>query len=154
METIAGRLAQLGLRLPQPVKRQTSYVPIVVVGNLVYITGQVSSDSQGGVRGVVGCDLTLEDGKRAARLSALNLLAHIDTACEGMPARLNRIVRLNCMMQCADEFNEIADVMNIASDLMVEVFGDRGFHTRSSAGALRIPNGFTTEIDAVIEMAP
>jgi enamine deaminase RidA (YjgF/YER057c/UK114 family) len=153
MTDAKARIAELGIVLPTLFAASGSaYVPFARTGNLLFFTGQVSHDSNGGIRGVVGDDLTLEDGRQAARLSAINLLAQISRACDGELDRVKQIVKVTAFLQSAPTFEHIADVINGASDLIAAVFEDRGAHARASVGNARIPLNFTTEIDAVVEI--
>lgn len=151
MATPAERLAALGITLPAPVAPVANYVPFVRAGGLVHISGQVSLDAGGGVRGTVGDDLDLAAGLAAARLCGLNLLAQMAAACGGDLGRVKRVVKLGGFVQCAADFVDIPKVINGASDLMVEVFGEAGRHARSAVGVYRLPVGFAVEVDAIVE---
>lgn len=146
------RLSELGLTLPTPVSPVANYVPFVRTGPLLHISGQVSVDAAGGVRGVVGEDVDLETAKRAARLCGLNLLAQMKAALGDLDGVL-RIVRLGGFVQAGPGFFEIPQVVNGCSDLMVEVFGDKGRHARSAVGVYRLPMNFAVEVDGVVEVA-
>jgi enamine deaminase RidA (YjgF/YER057c/UK114 family) len=145
------RLSELGLKLPEPTRPVANYVPFVRSGELVYISGQVSIEPGGGVRGVVGEDVDLETAKRAARLCGLNLIAQMKAATDGDLARVRRIVKLAGFVQAGPAFFDIPQVLNGCSDLMVEVFGDAGRHARSAVGVYRLPLNFAVEVDAVVE---
>jgi len=145
------RLATLGLVLPAPVSPIANYVPFVRSGELVMISGQVSADASGGIRGVVGDDLDLAAGQAAARLCAINLIAQMKIACAGDLRRVRRVVKLCGFVQAAAGFVDIPKVINGCSDLMVEVFADAGRHARSSVGVSSLPLGFAVEVDAIIE---
>ena len=147
------RLAQLNIVLPPPAAPVANYVPFVQVGALLHISGQVSLDAAGGIRGVVGEDVDLIAGQAAARLCALNLLAQIKLACGGDLGRVRRIVKLGGFVQAGPGFFDIPKVINGASDLMVEVFGDAGRHARSAVGVYRLPLNFAVEIDAIVEVS-
>jgi enamine deaminase RidA (YjgF/YER057c/UK114 family) len=151
MTTPAERLAALNITLPAPVAPVANYLPFVRVGATVFISGQVSVDAGGGVRGVVGQDLDLAAGQAAARLCGVNLIAQIAAACEGDLGRVTRVVKLGGFVQAGPTFFDIPKVINGASDLMVEVFGDLGRHARSAVGVYRLPLNFAVEVDAVIE---
>ena len=151
MTTPQDRLAALGVSLPEPVAPVANYVPFVRSGRLVHVSGQVSLDASGGMRGVVGEDLDLEAGQRAARLCAINLIAQFRAACEGDLSRVTRVVKLGGFVQAGPSFFDIPKVVNGCSDLMVEVFGDAGRHARSAVGVYRLPLNFAVEVDAVIE---
>jgi len=128
-------------------------VPFVRSGGVVYISGQVSVDAGGGVRGVVGEDLDLAAGRAAARLCAINLIAQMRVACDGDLTRVRRVVKLGGFVQAGPAFFDIPQVVNGCSDLMVEVFGDAGRHARSAVGVYRLPMNFAVEVDAVVETA-
>jgi enamine deaminase RidA (YjgF/YER057c/UK114 family) len=130
-----------------------NYVPFVRVGDTVHISGQVSLDAGGGIRGTLGQDIDLKGGVAAARLCGLNLIAQMRAACDGDLARVRRIVKLGGFVQAGPDFFDIPQVVNGASDLMVEVFGESGRHARSAVGVYRLPLNFAVEVDAVIEIA-
>jgi enamine deaminase RidA (YjgF/YER057c/UK114 family) len=143
------RLAALGVVLPAPAQPVANYVPFVRAGDVLYISGQVSTDAAGGVRGVVGEDVSPEEAKRAARICGINLIAQIKAALDGNLGRVVRIVKLGGFVQAGPAFYEIPQVLNGCSDLMVEVFGDAGRHARSAVGVYRLPLNFAVEVDAV-----
>jgi len=146
------RLAALGLALPEPTRPVANYVPSVRTGDQLYISGQVSIDADGGIRGVVGEDIDLETAKRAARACGLNLIAQMKAALDGDLGRVRRIVKLCGFVQAGPGFFEIPQVLNGCSDLMVEVFGEAGRHARSAVGVYRLPLNFAVEVDAVVEI--
>ena len=147
------RLAELSLTLPEPVRPVANYVPFVRTAHLVHISGQVSIDAAGGVRGVVGEDLDLAAAQHAAKLCGLNLIAQMKAACDGDLGRVRRVVKLSGFVQAGPDFFEIPQVVNGCSDLMVAVFGDAGRHARSAVGVYRLPMNFAVEVDAVVEVA-
>ncbi len=153
MSNIEHRLAELRIELPKPNAPVANYVPFVRVGDLVHISGQVSLDASGGIRGVVGEDVDLETAIRAARLCGLSLLAQMKAACDGDLGRVSRIVKLGGFVQAGPGFFEIPKVVNGCSDLMVEVFGDAGRHARSAVGVYRLPMNFAVEVDAVVALS-
>lgn len=153
MSKVEDRLAALGITLPEPVAPVANYVPFVRAGALVHISGQVSLDASGGVRGVVGEDVDMETARRAARMCGVNLLAQMRAAAEGDLDRIARVVKLGGFVQAGPTFFEIPQVVNGASDLMVEAFGDAGRHARSAVGVYRLPMNFAVEVDAVVELA-
>ncbi|WP_298746234.1 RidA family protein [uncultured Brevundimonas sp.] len=150
--TVAARLAELGIDLPEPARAVANYVPFVRTGDLLHISGQLSTDAGGGVRGTVGADVSPEQARAAARLCGVNLLAQMSAALDGDLERVVRIVKLGGFVQVAGDFEAIPAVINGCSDLMVEVFGDRGRHARSAVGVYRLPLGFAVEVDAVVEV--
>ncbi len=150
--TVVARLAELGISLPEPAKAVANYVPYVQTGNLVHISGQLSNDASGGIKGTVGDDVSPEQAQSAARMCGVNLLAQISAALDGDLERVVRIVKLGGFVQAAGDFIAIPAVINGCSDLMVEVFGDKGRHARSAVGVYRLPLGFAVEIDAIVEV--
>lgn len=152
MSAIEDRLAAAGITLPTPNTPVANYVPFVRAGELVHISGQVSIDASGGVRGVVGEDVDFETAVRAARICGINLLAQMKAACEGDLGRVVRVVKLGGFVQAGPDFYDIPKVVNGCSDLMVEAFGDAGRHARSAVGVYRLPLNFAVEIDAVVQV--
>ena len=152
MSQVEERLLALGITLPQPNPPVANYVPFVRSGSLAHISGQVSVDASGGVRGVVGEDVSLEAAKAAARLCGINLLSQMKAVCEGDLDRVVRVVKLGGFVQAGPSFFEIPQVVNGCSDLMVEAFGDAGRHARSAVGVYRLPMNFAVEVDAVVEV--
>lgn len=153
MTAIDTRLAALGLVLPDLVAPVANYVPWARSGDLVHISGQLSLDAAGGVKGVVGVDVGLDAAQAAARLCGLNLIAQFRAACGGDLDRVRRVVKLGGFVQAGPGFHDIPKVINGCSDLMVEVFGDAGRHARSAVGVYQLPLGFAVEVDAIIEVA-
>lgn len=153
MSNIEHRLSELEIELPKPNAPVANYVPFVRVGDLLHISGQVSLDGSGGIRGVVGEDVDLETAIRAARLCGLSLLAQMKAACDGDLGRVSRIVKLGGFVQAGPTFFEIPKVVNGCSDLMVSVFGDSGRHARSAVGVYRLPMNFAVEVDAVVAVS-
>jgi enamine deaminase RidA (YjgF/YER057c/UK114 family) len=151
MSNIEARLIELGIDLPSPPLPVASYVPFVRSGNHVYVSGQVSMSPNGGIKGKLG-DLSLEAGQEAARLCGLNLLAQVKLACGGDLDKVVRVVKLNGFVNVLSDFDAIPLVVNGCSDLMVEVFGDIGKHSRSAVGVANLPLGFAVEVDGVFEI--
>jgi len=152
MSAIEQRLSALGVALPELVAPVANYVPWVRSGNLVHVSGQLSLDATGGIKGVVGEDVDVEAAQRAARLCAVNLVAQFRSACDGDLDRLRRVVKLGGFVQAGPGFHDIPKVINGCSDLMVEVFADAGRHARSAVGVYQLPLGFAVEVDAIIEI--
>jgi len=148
------RLEELGIVLPTPPAPVASYVPYVVSGNLVTISGQVTL-AEGGLKfvGVVGKDLSLEDGKAAARLCAINVLAQLKAAVNGNLDRVRRCVKLGVFVNAVPEYAQHPEVANGASDLIQEVFGESGRHARAAVGAGSLPRNVAVEVEAVFEIA-
>jgi enamine deaminase RidA (YjgF/YER057c/UK114 family) len=152
-QTVEDRMAALGITLPQPNPPVANYVPFVRVGDLLHISGQVSIDASGGIRGVVGEDVDMETARRAARICGINLLAQMKAACDGDLSRVVRVVKLGGFVQAGPTFFEIPQVVNGCSDVMVEAFGDAGKHARSAVGVYRLPMNFAVEVDAVVQLS-
>jgi len=147
------RLAELGLTLPTPSAPVANYVPFAVVGGLVHVSGQVSRDAAGPIRGRLGDGMDAAAGAAAARTCALQLIAQLRAACDGDFGRLVRVVKLTGFVNSAPDFTDQPTVINGASDLMVEVFGDRGKHARSAVGVAALPLGVAVEVEGVFEIA-
>lgn len=151
---IEARLDELGIELPEPAPALANYVPFVRSGDLVSISGQIPIGPDGPTcLGKVGIDLSLEEGQAAARLCAIGIVAQIKSACEGDWSRFRRVVRLGGFVNCVDGFGQQPEVINAASDLMVEIFGDAGRHSRAAVGCNALPRGVAVEIDALVEIA-
>ncbi|MFZ2008345.1 MAG: RidA family protein [Stellaceae bacterium] len=151
---IDARLKELGIELPQPTAPVANYVPYTVAGNLVVVSGQVTLWG-GKVEyvGKLGREIGIEDGQKAARLCALNILTHLKTACGGDLDRVKRVVRLGGFVNCTPDFTDQPQVVNGASNLMVEVFGDAGRHARAAVGVSSLPLGVAVEVEAIFEIA-
>lgn len=152
MGRVDARLQELGITLPTPPAPVASYVPYVVSGNLVYVSGQVSVDASGGIKGKLGDAIEVEEGQAAARLCALNLLAQVKAACGGDLDRVKRVVKLGGFVNVAPDFSPIPQVVNGCSDVMVAVFGDAGRHARSAVGVANLPLDFAVEVDGIFEL--
>ena len=152
MSKVEARLAELGVTLPEPNAPVANYVPTVLTGNLLHISGQVSVNAEGGIKGVVGEEVDAATAKAAARMCGINLIAQMKRALDGDLDRVARIVKLGGFVQAGPDFFDIPQVVNGCSDLMVEVFGDAGRHARSAVGVYRLPLNFAVEVDAVVEV--
>jgi enamine deaminase RidA (YjgF/YER057c/UK114 family) len=153
MSEVEKRLRDLGITLPVPVAPVANYVPFVRSGNLVHISGQVSTDPTGGIKGIVGEEVDLETAQRAAGLCGINLIAQMKAAADGDLDRVRRVVKLGGFVQVAADFFDIPKVINGCSDVMVAAFGDLGRHARSAVGVYRLPLNFSVEVDAVVELS-
>jgi enamine deaminase RidA (YjgF/YER057c/UK114 family) len=147
------RLAELGITLTEAPAPAANYVPFVISGNLVFISGQVSRDETGFITGQLGGGLDVAAGRAAARTCALALISQLKAACGGDLDRLVRVVKLNGFVNAAPDFKDHPAVVNGASDLMVEVFGDRGRHARAAVGSVSLPLGVAVEVEGVFEIA-
>ena len=151
---IDARLQELGITLPEAAAPVANYVPYVVTGNLVFVSGQVTIENgEFKFVGKLGSDVSLEDGQAAAKLCATNIIAQLKSACGGDLDRVTRIVKLGGFVNSTPEFTDQPKVINGASDLMVEVFGDKGRHARAAVSAGSLPVGVAVEIDCVAEIA-
>ncbi|MHA6288414.1 RidA family protein [Maricaulis sp. CAU 1757] len=152
MSKIDDRLAKAGITLPEAMAPVANYVPFVRTGNTVYISGQVSNGPDGLVTGTLGDDMDVESGQAAARLCALNLIAQLKLACDGDLDRVTRVVKLGGFVAAKPSFSEIPQVINGASNVFAEVFGEAGRHARSAVSCPVLPLGAAVEIDGVFEI--
>ena len=150
---IDARLQELGISLPEAPAPAGNYVGWVQSGRLVYISGQVSRTSDGLLTGKLGADVSLEAGQAAARSCALYLLTHLKEACGGDLDRVTRVVKLNGFVNAAPDFADHPSVVNGASDLMGEVFGDQGRHARAAVGCGSLPLNVSVEVEGIFEVA-
>lgn len=151
---IDARLAELGIALPEPARPVANYVPFVVTGDLVVISGQVPViDGKVAWSGKVGAAVSLEDGVRAARQCFVNLLAQLRAACGGDLDRVAQVVRLGGFIAAPPEFSQHATVMNGASDLAVAVFGEAGRHARTTVGVPSLPLDCAVEVEGLFRIA-
>ncbi len=152
MSAIEDRLNALGITLPTPVAPIANYAPFIRTGNLLFISGQVSVDESGGIKGIVGDDVDEATGQLAAGLCGINLLAQMKAATGDLD-RVIRVVKLGGFVQAGPDFFNIPQVINGCSDLMVAAFGDEGRHARSAVGVFSLPMNFAVEVDAIVEVA-
>jgi enamine deaminase RidA (YjgF/YER057c/UK114 family) len=150
---IEARLRELGIELPQPQAPWANYVPHAISGNVVFISGQICEwNGERRFIGKLGAGISIAEGQMAARLCALNILAHLRGACGGDLDRVRRCLRLGGFVNCTPEFTDMPQVINGASDLIVEVFGDKGRHARAAVGMNSLPGGLAVEIEATFEI--
>lgn len=148
------RLIELGIALPAPGNPVANFVPYVSVGNLVFMSGQLPrSEGKLAFVGKLGRDVTAENGKAAARICALNLIAQLKAACAGNLDRVVRCVRLTGFVNSDPDFKEHPQVVNGASDLMTEVFGESGKHARTAVGVAALPANAAVEVEAIFEIS-
>ena len=150
---IDSRLLELGIELPEPPPARANYLSHLVTGNLIFVSGQLSELGNEQYKGKLGADLSIEDGYRAARICAINLLPHLRVACGGELARVPRVVEIGGFVNSAPDFYDHPKVLNGASDLFFEVFGDVGRHTRFAVGVAAIPFNFAIEVKAHFEIS-
>ena len=153
MSEIESRLEHLGISLPAEPVPIANYVPGVRTGNLVYLSGLGPASRPDGTApsGKVGRDLTTEEGYEAARLTGINILARMKGELGDLD-KVRRVVKLLGMVNSAPDFNQQPAVVNGCSDLLVEVFGERGRHARSAVGMVSLPNDIPVEIEVIIEV--
>jgi enamine deaminase RidA (YjgF/YER057c/UK114 family) len=150
---IAARLHSLGIELPAPSTPGANYVPSVRAGNLLFLTGQLSQwNGERRFVGKLGREFGVAEGQQAARLCALNLIAHVREALDGDLDRVVRCLRVAGYVNSMPDFTAQSQVVNGASDLFVEVFGDAGRHTRMAVGVSALPYDVAVEVEAVFEI--
>ncbi|EEW24126.1 RidA family protein [Rhodobacter ferrooxidans] len=153
MTTIDSRLEALGVTLPAAPAPAANYVPYVLAGKLLHVSGQISQNEAGLIKGKLGADLAVEQGAEAARRCAISLLAQLRAACDGDFGRLKRVVKLTGFVNSTADFTDQPKVINGASDFLVAVLGDAGRHARSAVSAASLPLGVAVEIDAIFELS-
>ncbi len=150
---IEARLRELGIALPQASAPAANYVPFVRTGDLLFIAGQVCMwNGERRFVGKLGREITLEQGQEAARLAGLNILAQLRTALAGDLDRVVRCVRLGGFVNSTEDFTDQPQVVNGASNLMVEVLGDQGRHARTAVGVNVLPFNLAVEVESVFEI--
>ena len=150
--SIETRLAELGVSLPDAPAPAANYVPFVQTGDIVYISGQISANSDGMIVGKLGADMSVEEGAAAAKTCAISLLAQLKAACGGDIDRLVRVVKLTGFVNSTAEFGDQPKVINGASDFLVEALGDAGKHARSAVSAASLPFGVAVEIEGIFQI--
>ena len=152
MSNFETRLAEMGVTLPEAPAPAANYVPFVVVGDIVYVSGQISSNESGLITGKLGADMSTEEGAAAARRCAISLLAQVKAACGGNLDRLVRVVKLTGFVNSTADYTEQPKVVNGASDFLVEALGDAGRHSRSAVSAAALPLGVAVEIEGIFQI--
>ena len=150
--TVEKKLAELGIVLPEPVAPVANYAPFVRTGNFMVVSGQLCLDTEGKLvaKGQLGGGVSIEDGQKAARACAINLLAQLKAALGDLD-KVARVVRLGGFINADPNFLETPKVMNGASDLMVTAFGDKGRHARTTVGVAALPLDAAVEVEAAFE---
>ena len=148
---INATLIDKGIILPDAPPPAANYIPFVKIGKLVFVSGQVSQNENGFIKGVLGKDLNVEEGYDAARQCAISLLAQLKSAVNGDLNKVTKVVKLGGFVNSAPDFTEQPSVINGASDLLVELLGEKGRHARTAVGA-NLPLGVAVEIDAIFEV--
>lgn len=152
MSQIEAKLATLGVTLPDAPAPAANYVPFVVDGHTVYVSGQISAGPDGLITGKLGADVSVEDGAAAARSCAISLLAQLKVACGGDIDRLDRVIKLTGFVNSTADFTDQPKVINGASDFLFEALGDQGRHARSAVSAASLPLGVAVEIEAIFKI--
>ncbi|QYK42348.1 MAG: RidA family protein [Paracoccaceae bacterium] len=153
MHPIDARLAELGVTLPDAPAPAANYVPFVIAaGGLVHVSGQISQNADGFIKGRLGADLAVDEGAAAARACAISLLSQVKKACGGDWNRLRRAVKLVGFVNSTADFTDQPKVINGASDFLVAVLGDAGRHARSAVSAASLPFGVAVEIEGIFEI--
>jgi enamine deaminase RidA (YjgF/YER057c/UK114 family) len=152
--SVEKKLASLGVTLPTPTSPIANYVPFVRSGNMLVVSGQICFGADGKLvaKGQLGGSVSTEDGQKAARACAINLLAQLKAALGDLD-KVTRVVRLGGFINSAPGFTDGPKVMNGASDLMVEVFGDQGRHARTTVGVSALPADAAVEVEGIFEIA-
>lgn len=152
--TIETKLAELGIILPEAAAPIANYVPFVRTGNVMVVSGQICLGVDGKLvaKGKLGAAVSIEDGRKAARMCAINLLAQIKAGLGDLD-KVARVVRLGGFINSAPDFLDGPKVMNGASDLMVAVFGERGRHARTTVGVASLPLDSAVEVEGAFEVA-
>ncbi|MGC1503338.1 MAG: RidA family protein [Sulfitobacter sp.] len=150
--SITNRLTELGVILPDAPAPAANYVPFVRLGNIVYVSGQISNGPDGLILGKLGADMSVEAGAAAAKTCAISLLAQVKAACDGDIERLVRVVKLTGFVNSTPDFIDQPKVINGCSDFLVEALGAKGPHARSAVSAPSLPLGVAVEIEGIFEI--
>ena len=145
------KLKSLGVILPNAPAPAANYVPFVKIDSLVYVSGQISLGPNGLIKGILGKDMAVEQGKLAARQCAINLLAQVKVACDGDLYRLTQVIKLGGFVNSTPNFFDQPSIINGASDFLVEILGENGRHARTAVGAI-LPLGVAVEIDGIFSI--
>lgn len=151
---IEARLAELGVTLGDATAPAANYVPFVQVGDILFVSGQISMENGQMITGKIGGDMTVEQGAAAAKVCAVNLLAQVKAACGGDLDKLVRVVKLTGFVNSTPDFQEQPKVINGCSDFLVEALGDAGRHSRSAVSAGALPFNVAVEIEGIFQIAP
>jgi len=151
--SIAAKLKQLGIEIPPAPAPAANYVPAVQEGKLIFVAGQVPRGADGTLKfvGKVGKELSNQRGYQAARLCALNCLAQVQALAGGLD-QVKRVVEVSGFVNCPPEFTNQPQVINGASDLLVQIFGDKGKHARAAVGVGSLPSGVAVEVEMIVAL--
>ncbi len=149
---IENKLIELKITLPKPSIPAANYVSFVNINSLVYVSGQISSNEKGLIKGKIGKTLSVEQGYQAARSCGIAILSQLKKACDGDLDRIIKVIKLSGYVNSSDDFIDHPKVINGASDLMVEVFGDLGTHSRAAVGCSSLPLGVAVEVEGIFQI--
>ncbi len=151
--SIDNKVKELGFELPNAADPVGSYVAAKIVGELLYISGQISIDKDGKlIKGKIGKDLTVEDGYKAAERCALSIVSQVKKACENDLSKIKECVKLTGFVNSTDDFTDQPKVINGASDIIAKIFSEKGMHTRAAVSTNSLPLGVAVEVDAIFEL--
>ena len=151
MQNIEKKLSSLSLKLPSAPAPAANYLPYVITNKLLFISGQISANENGLIKGVVGQTMSVEEGYKAAQNCGLSLLAHLNVAINGDFQKFKRVIRIAGYVNSTNNFEDHPKVVNGVSDLMVSVFGENGKHMRIALGAT-LPLGVAVEVEGLFEL--
>ena len=147
------KIKELQIELPEAKAPVGSYVATKIVGNLLYVSGQISMNSKGElIKGKVGRDLTTDEAYKAAERCGLSIVAQVKKACDGVLAKVKSCIKLTGFVNSTEDFTEQPKVINGASDLIASIFGEAGMHTRAAVSTNSLPLGVSVEVDAIFEL--
>ncbi len=149
---IESKLAEMGITLPEAPAPAANYVPYVISGDLVFVSGQICKDENGLILGKLGDTMSVVDGQLAAKTCAIALLAQVKAACGGDLDRLAKVVKLGGFVNCTADFTDHPSVVNGASDFLGDVLGDIGAHARAAVGCVSLPLGVAVEIEGIFQI--
>ena len=153
MHLFEQNIKNLGLIIPELSEALANYVPYKIVGKTMYVSGQGPvQNGEVQFKGRVGKDITIEDGISAAKLCCINIIAALNKGIDGDWEKLDSFIKLNGYVNCKDDFKDQPKVINGASDMLVEIFGDQGRHARAAVGSNALPLGISVEIEAIIQL--
>ena len=151
--SVEEKIKQLNIEIPKSPKPVGAYVAFRIVNKLVYISGQVSFDQNGNlIKGKVGSDLSLEQGQEAAKACAINIISQLKSACEGDLEKVKSCIKINGYVNSTDNFLDQPKIINAASELIVNVFGEKGKHARAAVSVNSLPLGAAVEIESIFEI--
>ena len=150
---LEAKLKELGITLPEAPAPAANYVPFVQVGDIVYVSGQISANGNELITGKLGESMSTQEGASAARVCAINLLAQVKAACGGDLDRLVRVVKLTGFVNSTTDYTDQPKVVNGASDLLAEALGDAGKHSRSAVSAASLPLGVAVEVEGIFQIS-